>query len=181
MIRYSLSCDAGHAFETWFRNSDECDSQCAQGLVACPICGSAAVGKSLMAPAVSTSRKKAEIQSLPVPQLSEVPAAGVPAGPGAGSTVSVPAASSGAGNGAGMMVSEAERAEVLGKLRELKAEIVKNSDYVGDSFAEEARKIHYGEAESRNIYGETKLDEAKELLDEGISILPLPVLPEDRN
>lgn len=66
-------------------------------------------------------------------------------------------------------------------LRSLRKRMVESSDYVGKNFPEEARRMHYGEAEERNIYGESSLDEAKALLDEGIDILPLPVLPDEKN
>lgn len=80
-----------------------------------------------------------------------------------------------------MIASDSRHAELLQKIRELRQQIVSNADYVGQSFADEARKMHYGEADHRSIYGETSPDDARSLLEEGISILPLPVLPEDRN
>jgi hypothetical protein len=66
------------------------------------------------------------------------------------------------------------RAQVHEAMRALRAEIEANSDNVGKSFPEEARKIHYGETEERAIHGEATLDEAKELVDEGIDVMPLP-------
>lgn len=59
----------------------------------------------------------------------------------------------------------------------LKKHVEENCDYVGDAFAEEARRIHYGEAEHRDIYGEATLDEARELIEEGVEVAPLPVVP----
>ena len=56
----------------------------------------------------------------------------------------------------------------------LRKYVQENADYVGPNFAEEARKIHYGEAEDRHIYGEASLEEAKELVDEGVDVAPLP-------
>ncbi|HEY7764183.1 MAG TPA: DUF1178 family protein [Aestuariivirgaceae bacterium] len=67
------------------------------------------------------------------------------------------------------------------KLRELRQQVEKHADYVGDRFVEEARRIHYKEAEERGIYGEASPDDAKALIDEGIEVQPLPVLPEDMN
>ena len=58
MIRYSLSCQTGHDFEAWFAGSEAFEAQQAKGSIACPMCGSTSVDKSLMAPAVATSRKK---------------------------------------------------------------------------------------------------------------------------
>ena len=66
-------------------------------------------------------------------------------------------------------------------IKALRKQVTENADYVGDKFAEEARKIHYNEVEARGIYGEATGDEAQALADEGIDFLPLPSLPEDRN
>ncbi|MEW6089836.1 DUF1178 family protein [Parvibaculum sp.] len=69
-------------------------------------------------------------------------------------------------------------AEKLGMMMlALKKHVEENCDYVGDAFAEEARRIHYGEAEHRDIYGEATLDEARELIEEGVEVAPLPVMP----
>lgn len=59
----------------------------------------------------------------------------------------------------------------------LKQHVEENCDYVGDTFAEEARRIHYGETEHRDIYGEATLDEARELIEEGVTVAPLPIRP----
>ncbi len=66
-------------------------------------------------------------------------------------------------------------------MKGLREHLKSNADDVGDKFAEEARKMHYGETEERNIYGEATMDEAKALHDEGIPALPLPKLPGDHN
>ena len=71
--------------------------------------------------------------------------------------------------------------QLVSALREIRAKVEENADYVGDKFAEEARKIHYKEAEGRGIYGETTVEDAKSLSEEGIEIHPLPILPEDQN
>jgi hypothetical protein len=73
---------------------------------------------------------------------------------------------------------DAAGGEDLTKMRQfmtgLRKYVQQNADYVGPNFAEEARKIHYGETEHRHIYGEASLEEAKELLDEGVDVAPLP-------
>ena len=66
-------------------------------------------------------------------------------------------------------------------VRKLRSHVEENADYVGDKFAESARRIHFGEEEQRGIYGEATIDEARELHDEGVEVLPLPKLPEDGN
>jgi hypothetical protein len=158
MIRYALVCETGHAFESWFADSGAYDKQAKRGLVTCPQCGSAKVEKAIMAPRLATSKKrKAHAQAADAPA---VPAHEAPA----------PVA----------MVSPQER-EFHAKLKELRNHLLKNADHVGPKFPEEARKMHYGEIEHRSIYGEASPDEAKALIEEGIEVHPLPVLPEERN
>ncbi|ARQ60101.1 MULTISPECIES: DUF1178 family protein [Rhizobium] len=140
MIRYSLTCDNAHEFEGWFSESAEFDRQVATGFLTCPVCHSAAVSKLLMAPSVSTARKKDERQTLAM---------------------------------------DAMRQEALQKLKEAVAAVKANSEDVGTKFPEEARKIHYGEADARGIIGQATLDEAQALVEEGIEIAAIPVLPED--
>jgi hypothetical protein len=65
-------------------------------------------------------------------------------------------------------------------LRALREHLVKNSTYVGGRFAQEARAMHLGEADARAIHGEANLEEARALLEEGIAIAPLPILPPDK-
>lgn len=159
MIRYALSCEKGHGFESWFQNSAAYDKQAKRGLVECPVCGNTKVEKAIMAPRIASTRKRGKA-SVPVP-MGDVPAT---------DAVMAPVA----------MVSPQEQ-EVRAKLKELKEHLTKNSDYVGQKFPEEARKMHYGDIEHRSIYGEATLQDAKEMHDEGIEVHPLPVLPDDRN
>jgi hypothetical protein len=77
--------------------------------------------------------------------------------------------------------SDVQVAELMERMREMRRKVEAEADYVGDRFAEEARRIHYEESEMRAIYGEATFDEAKALLEEGISVAPLPTLPEDKN
>jgi len=72
-----------------------------------------------------------------------------------------------------------EAGKVRRALTELRDKIEKDFDHVGPQFAEEARKIHYGEAENRNIYGETSAEEAQDLTEEGIDISRIPWLPRE--
>jgi hypothetical protein len=177
VIKYTLICDAPHTFEGWFRNSDDFDAQCARGLVMCPVCNSTDVKKGLMAPAVSTSRKK---DAMVVPDVSEPAPASPAAAPAAAPPVPAPA-SDVKPQASALMPNDVRQKEIVEALRLVRAQMTENSENVGASFASEARKIHYGEAEERNIYGETSPKEAMDLLDEGISVLPLPDLPDDKN
>jgi hypothetical protein len=159
MIRYALTCDQGHAFESWFQNSAAYDKQAKRGLVTCPVCGSSKVEKTLMAPRLSGVKKG-----------GDAPAPPAPPPPTASTEAPAPVA----------MVSPQER-ELRKKLKELREHLVKNADYVGQRFPEEARKMHYGETEHRSIYGEASPEQAKELHEEGIEFHPLPTLPDERN
>lgn len=78
------------------------------------------------------------------------------------------------------LVDKAQR-EAMDKLRKAVAEIRANAEDVGERFPDEARKIHYGESEERGIIGEANADEVRDLLEEGIEIMPLPILPDDKN
>jgi hypothetical protein len=174
MIRYALSCDKGHAFESWFQNSAAYDKQRKRSLVACPACGSARVEKAIMAPSLASNL---------APQLGHIDAAG-PQPPGPSNPTPPPLQPAPSPpippRSAVAMMSQPER-ELRQKLKELRDHVAKNASYVGNNFPEEARKIHYGETERRSIYGEASPDEAKELHDEGIEFHPLPILPDDQN
>jgi hypothetical protein len=141
VIRFTLNCDQGHSFEGWFRNNEDFDTQSKRGFVECPVCRSSRVSKALMAPAVSTGRKKEKLA---------------------------------------LAIGE-ERRKMMAQLKELSAKVRENADYVGDKFAEEARKIHFGESEARGIYGEATAEEAAGLIEDGVEFMPIPVLPDDRN
>jgi hypothetical protein len=162
MIRYALGCEQGHQFESWFQNSAVYDKQIRRGLVTCPICSSAKVEKTIMAPRIIGAKGSGTAAApSPAPPPADAP-------PPAEAPTPV------------AMVSPQER-ELRRKLKELRDHLVKNADYVGQKFPEEARKMHYGEIEHRSIYGEASPDQAKELHEEGIEFHPLPVLPDERN
>jgi hypothetical protein len=162
MIHYALLCEKGHDFESWFQNSAAFDKQAKRGLVTCPHCGSAKVEKAIMAPRLSSSRKRNTATEAET--LAPVPAAPTPSS----KKTSV------------AMISPQEH-EFRAKLKELKEHLTKNADNVGQKFPEEARKMHYGEIEHRSIYGEASPKDAKDLAEEGIEFHPLPILPDERN
>lgn len=151
MIHYQLLCDQDHGFDGWFRDSAGFDAQAKRGLVECPQCGSVAVRRALMAPAVSRSREVAAPQAAPAAEAAAAPPMTV----------------------GGERIPDHIRAV----LQRLRAEVEKNCDYVGPEFAEEARRIHNGETEARGIYGETTPEEAEALAEEGIEIGRIPWLP----
>ena len=159
MIRYALTCERAHPFESWFADSAAYDKQVKRGLVTCPVCGSPKVEKAIMAPALGRRGKDA---------MPAEPAAAAELKPDAPEKSPV------------AIVSEGER-ELRQKLKELRDHLVKNSEHVGPKFPEEARRMHYGEIEHRSIYGEASSEDAKALHEEGIEFHPLPHLPDERN
>ena len=79
-----------------------------------------------------------------------------------------------------LAMGEAQK-EAMAQLKALSQKMRENADYVGDKFAEEARKIHFGEIDARGIYGEATPEEAKGLVEDGVDFMPIPVFPDDRN
>lgn len=161
MIRYALICDDAHEFESWFSTSASFEDQAKRGLVTCPICGGTKVERAIMAPNVartdlgprSPEPATEAISSAPTPAPSPAPMA---------------------------LMGEQEIAfrELVASLH---AHVRENAEHVGERFAEEALKIHHGEAEARAIYGEATRDDARMLHEEGVEFLPLPRLPSSGN
>ena len=174
MIRYALSCDQGHSFESWFPNSAAYDKQARRSLVSCPICGSTKVEKAMMTPNLGSGSMRADSAGSQPPGPSPAPPSPTPPPLQPAPMPPIPPKNPVA------MMSPPER-ELRQKLKELRDHVTKNASYVGPRFPEEARKIHYGETEHRSIFGEASPEEAKELYEEGIEFHPLPILPDDKN
>jgi hypothetical protein len=160
MIHYNLRCARGHTFESWFQSSSAYESQEKRKLVSCPVCGSAKVERAIMAPQIVSKKGRDITNPVPAPATA------------ATTDVAAPASTP---------LLMAQERELRAKLRELRDHIVKNADNVGERFPNEARKMHYGDIEHRPIYGEATPDEARALIDEGVEVSPIPVLPDDRN
>jgi hypothetical protein len=159
MIRYALACEQAHEFESWFPSAEGYDAQVLRGLVGCPFCGSAKVEKQIMAPSIGRKDK--------APAAAQAPQLPVPApAPEAPQPVA--------------LMSEKEQA-FRAMLKAVREHVTKTADYVGPRFADEARKMHYGEVEHRSIYGEANSADAAALIEEGIEVHPLPLAPGDRN
>ena len=152
MIAFDLNCSRQHRFEGWFVSSQDYDRQRATGMVTCPICGDAQIEKALSVPNVGRKSNQQSEKS-PPQQMNMV-----------SNSPTMPAAVE----------------EMLGKLAEVQRGLLKDSEWVGRDFADEARAIHYGEADDRLIHGETSAEEAEALAEEGVSIAPLlfPYIPD---
>lgn len=168
MIHYDLRCATGHSFDGWFRDSSGFDAQVAGGLVECPACGSTAISKQLMAPAIA---RKGRVQ----PDETVPSAADLPAKAPANMPVSVP-------TGEPQAAAGPAPAQFVALLQRMRSRLEKTCDYVGSDFASAARKLHRrseaGEAAPpRGIYGEASDSEAEALRDEGIEVARIPWVP----
>lgn len=154
MIVFDLKCsDHGHVFEAWFGSTADYQDQAARGLLACPLCGDTNVGKALMAPAVSAK----------------------------GNSRSTVAARRPAGESTGTVATGDDKrmGELMQALAKAQAKVLESSTWVGRSFADQARAMHYGEQDRESIHGEVAPDEARALVAEGVEVapLPFPVIP----
>jgi hypothetical protein len=155
MILYRLRCSQGHEFESWFKDSKTYERQEKKSLVGCAVCGDSKVARAIMAPRIGKKGKVAEVEA-PVPAPAPAPT------PEQQQMAAL----------ARKMPKELREA-----LLKVRAEVEKNCEHVGEKFADEARKIHYGESDKRGIYGETTDEEAEALAEEGIEFGRLPWIP----
>jgi len=179
MIIFDLLCSKGHAFEAWFRDGDSFDRLAVVGEIQCSVCGDTDIKKALMAPNISTSKTMDRQAESTVNEEASTSSgneekAEPAATPDAPSVVVQENTGPLSGN-AGIPVPE-KIAEAMHVLRQVQTHIEKNFDHVGKRFAEEARKMHYGEAEKRSIYGEATKEEAEDLSEEGIDVNQMPWL-----
>jgi hypothetical protein len=158
MILYRLRCSKGHEFESWFKDSKTYERQEKKSLIGCAVCGDAKVTRALMAPRLGTKGNKKTAVANAAPATAPAPAPSPEQQKMAALAKHMPK----------------ELREALLKVR---AEVEKNCEHVGPKFAEEARKIHYGESDKRGIYGETSDEEAEALAEEGIEFGRLPWIP----
>ena len=143
-----LRCGAGHGFEGWFASEEDYGSQRERGLLDCPLCGNADVTRLPSAPRLNLSGASS-------PGHAHAPAR--ERAPG-----DAPATSVAAGG------------EAAQRFMDAVGELLANTEDVGSRFAEEARRIHYGESESKAIRGQTTPEERESLADEGIEVFTLP-------
>jgi hypothetical protein len=163
-----LQCAQGHSFEGWFGSQEDYDSQRTKGLVSCPVCNDSDILKKLSAPRLNLGHG-AEAAVAPV---------GAPAA-GKGEAHLPAKAPTSEPSMAAQRSDLAHNPDTLQQMQAAMMNMVRhvmaNTEDVGPQFAEEARKIHYGEREERNIRGQATREETQALIDEGIDVLPLPV------
>ena len=147
-----LQCSNQHLFEGWFASEDDYSSQCLRGMVLCPVCADPGIVKKLSAPRLNLSG----IREPKVATAEKATPANTTVSPAGGSDTEAALAT------AWMAMTR---------------QVLANTVDVGGEFAEEARKMHYGETEARGIRGKTTLEQAQELMEEGIAVMPL-LLPE---
>lgn len=143
----NLQCGLRHTFEGWFASEDDFQGQMGRGLVECPLCGDKGITKMLTAPRLNLGSTRSD--------------------PAALSTVGAP--------GVTDQVPEPTSENLQAVWINLVRHVMSNTEDVGKRFAEEARKIHYGESQERAIRGQASRQETADLLEEGISVVPLPL------
>jgi hypothetical protein len=144
----NLQCSHQHDFEGWFASEDDFHQQLERGLLSCPMCGDAQVRKMLSAPRLNLGRTREE-----------------------------PVARAGSDEGLVELGRTAPGSELQGRLLRAVRELMSQTEDVGERFADQARAMHHGELEQRNIRGRTTPEVAMELIEEGIDVMPLPALP----
>ena len=148
MIKFTLACERGHEFESWFPDGAAYDSQARRGLVQCPQCDSHRITKAPMAPAVLGSRRPDRDENAPAAPVA--------------------------------LIDEKQR-QFRAAMTELRRVVEANTDDVGAKFPDVARAIHAGDEPERAIRGQASLAEAKALIEEGVGVMPLPMLPDEAN
>lgn len=154
MIKYRLGCSKGHEFEAWFGSIAAYDQQAANEQVMCPVCGVTQIEKRPTAAAVHGTRTSSRSKAA---QIEHIPATYDPA------------------------PAHGKASEIIAEMRKLKKKLLENSENVGPRFAEEARKIHFGDAPVRAVHGEATLGDAHQLAEDGVPFGMVPKLPEDHN
>jgi hypothetical protein len=142
----NLHCSSGHSFEGWFANEEDFLSQQERGLLMCPLCNDVHVSKALSAPRLNLKAAKSSALSAQTPSSDNV-----------------------------VLDNGDLQRNLMRAWLEVSRKMVASTEDVGERFAEEARKMHYGEVEDRGIRGRATPDQVRELVDEGVGVMPLPL------
>ena len=180
MIKYALRCANEHHFDSWFKDSATFEALRDEGHVTCPMCGEWKVEKALMTPHLANNAGRGRGAELvdntadagevspsrapaPLTETNDITVDTLPRAPKPGEP----------------MPSQEEITAAFQFFAKLKRHVEDTHENVGDDFADEARKIHYGEERERGIYGNANQDDVEELIDEGIVVMPLPNIRHD--
>jgi hypothetical protein len=148
MLVLNLACGLDHRFEGWFGSNDDFDSQLKRELIACPICASTRIQRLPSAPRLNIAHGRGD----PAAPLDQQPKAALDKHP------------------------ERQAEQQAHAMQAAVREVLARTEDVGERFAEEARRIHYGEAAERGIRGRASAAETAELAEEGIAVTLLPEL-----
>lgn len=164
----NLRCANGHGFEGWFGSEDDFLQQNGSGALACPLCGDAVITRMPSAPRLNLSGARE-------PQPTPGAADRTPdRAPGAGSLPVAPRPAGAPAGEPGQTV-EARAVDLQALWLQTVRHLMDNTEDVGEQFAEQARRMHYGEAPTRGIRGQATPEERAALLDEGIETVAVPV------
>lgn len=175
----NLLCSQKHSFEGWFGSEDDFQSQLARGLIECPLCADKHINKLPSAPRLNLGGFSESTPDVGRKISESSPGAALAPSDSAKEATTVPTteaaaqAASALAKNVMVNVSPSDQAAFLQALRQ----VVSSTEDVGQRFADEARRMHYGETQARSIRGQASVREAVELLEEGIEVLPLPMLP----
>ncbi len=140
-----LRCTNGHGFEGWFASEDEFMTQNGRGQIECPLCADRIVSRLPSAPRLNLSSQREAVEGTPPAAVADA------------------------------AVADASPPQLQAQWMQAVRRMLDNTEDVGTQFPEEARRIHYGEIEARGIRGQASADERRQLLDEGIEIMSLPM------
>ena len=184
MIKYQLICDLTHEFEGWFQTGAAFDAQNEAGLITCPVCDSVKVRRALMTPnLVSPKRRRDDVRRLPMTeaghQVGHQAGTNAPSSQTASAHVAASKPDPSKPDPSKPASAQAALGEAIAQLRQLQRKVKSECRDAGTDFATEVRKMHYGDSEPENIYGNSSAEERESLADEGIEIVTLPWLPSE--
>ena len=171
-----LFCAHDHAFEGWFGSEGDFQSQLARGLVQCPLCGSSEIRKGLSAPRLNLGAP-APSRMQPSEGARGTAGASAPLGRPAQASSATPSTDLSAPGAPGAAGNGPQDARLQAAWLQWARHVVAHTEDVGGRFAQEARRIHHGDAEERPIRGQATPQETAELLEEGVAVMPL-LLPQ---
>ena len=173
MIKYSLICEFHHSFEGWFSDSESFEKQCERDLISCPECGTGKIRRALMTPNLSSGKHNNQLVVPDGAPKSEVHKVDGALYMEQNQNISLPADKQTKEKSKLQISTE----QVIAMVRHVRRYVEDNGRNVGNKFAEEALKIHYGEEKQDIIYGTCTPEEGEQLADEGVDFSEIPLLP----